>query len=97
MRGGTPVFRCGYPAARIRELAEGKLLPGESYIGTEPDAKLVSAVPHANQGNSGGGLFRASDGKLIGVTVMSDFRIRMEASRLESIHFILKKAKIQED
>lgn len=90
-KAGSKLIRCGFPGSRVRQTVHCSVLSEKSYLGSEPEAKLVSATPAAAQGNSGGGLFRVSDGKLVGVTVVSDAHT-MGASALPSVHHILEKA-----
>ncbi len=92
----TPVemIRCGHPFNKNRMILQGTTRKGLAYINGLSEAQAVSARPHAIQGDSGGGIFRKSDGKLIGVTVSSDNDVMMAATN-KSIGYILDKAKIK--
>lgn len=86
----VPVIRCGHPFNKNRVIVHGTTRD-KTYINGLPDAKAVSARPHAIQGDSGGGLFRTKDGRLVGVTVSSNEET-MVAVSVPTIEYILKKA-----
>lgn len=94
---GTPLFRCGYPKAGPRKVVRGRVLPVRAHAGGHPLVKLLTATPPSISGDSGGGVFRASDGQLIGVNYASDGHTSMTAARLESIWKLLNYSGVKFD
>lgn len=62
---GTPVYAVGYPGGDRQEIRSGTYSSPRMGI-------TYTADLSPEQGMSGGGMFRAADGKLIGVTITKD-------------------------
>lgn len=87
---GLKVRKCGYPLAGARHSADGRST-GKMFMG--PDTSWISFTCFLNtrSGDSGGGLFRLSDRKLIGVVWGGDGSCAF-VTRIESIQTLIKSA-----
>lgn len=88
-RATLPIIRVGYPHNKARYMVHGKAKDVGGYIGNLPTARLIEVQPLSIQGMSGGGVFRESDGKLIGVTSTVT-----SAASLKCIEHVLTKSKV---
>lgn len=90
-RPGAAVTKVGYPGGGARVVADGVIA---DYTNTSvADPRVVSTVATAPSvsGDSGGGLFRGSDRKLVGV-IWGGRPDGLRAVRLPDIHRLLRRA-----
>ena len=87
---GLRVARVGYPRAGPRKIVSGRLT-GHSVTDVRyPGWTSIVASPQAISGDSGGGLFRRSDGALIGV-VHSTSILGAHATQISDIRRLLRR------
>ncbi len=63
----TPIVISGYPNGREHALRFGKIMNDCSFSKADPTVKHMIVQPQVIFGDSGGGVFRRSDGRQIGV------------------------------
>jgi S1-C subfamily serine protease len=93
---GSVVVKMGFPAGHRLHRAVGDVLPVINNPVGRADVVFTVAAAHARSGDSGGGLFRVSDGALVGVVwgglPPKDPSFGLRASRLPEIHQLVKRA-----
>lgn len=93
---GAAVIRCGHPDNRKRTLVDCSLTGERTSINRNAEHEAVELYPFAIKGDSGGGLFRASYGKLIGMTVSTtEDYTTSRAVTLKPILYTLKQAGVK--
>ena len=87
---GLQVARVGYPRAGPRKIVAGRLTGHSVTDARYPGWTSIVASPQAISGDSGGGLFRRSDGALIGV-VHSTSILGSHATQISDIRRLLRR------
>jgi S1-C subfamily serine protease len=84
------VWKAGYPRAGPLVVLKGKPRPVVSWSPDDPAVKFLVASPPAVSGDSGGGVFRESDGALVGV-VWGGLPDGLRATRVEDVRAFFKR------
>lgn len=93
----TDAIRIGYPRNKHRTIVRATLTGQLVWINNDEENEAATVNPAAIQGDSGGGLFRSSDGKLIGMTVMTtEGADESTAVTLKTIRYVLNKAGVKQ-